>query len=211
MTALKPFRYHTDRANPEAKNEMMQSRRRPPLDLIRAIAMAAGVALATAAPAVLSFTPSAATLGATAVLGFVLVLLSAIDIHEYRLPDLLTLPLTALGIVLVPLLGWDDTWARILAAAVGFLSFWLVSVIFRRVRGYDGLGLGDAKLLAAAGAWVGIEGLASVVLLACLAALAFAGAAHLLGRGIGRETRIPFGPFLGLATWLVWLYGALSL
>lgn len=211
MTAFKPFRYHTDRANPEAKYEMMQSRRRPPLDLIRVIAMAAFVALITAAPAVLSFTPGAETLGATAVLGFVLVLLSAIDIQEYRLPDLLTLPLTALGIVLVPLLGWDDTWARTLAAAVGFLSFWLVAVIFRRVRGHDGLGLGDAKLLAAAGAWVGVEGLASVVLLACLAALAFAGGAHLLGRGIGRETRIPFGPFLGLATWLVWLYGPLSL
>ncbi|HVX58009.1 MAG TPA: A24 family peptidase, partial [Candidatus Saccharimonadales bacterium] len=74
----------------------------------------------------------------------------------------------------------------------------------------EGIGLGDAKLLAAAGAWVGWEGLPSVVLLAALGGLLF-----VLGRSLRRRTmsatdRIAFGTCLCGGLWLVWLYGPLS-
>ena len=76
--------------------------------------------------------------------------------------------------------------------------------------GREGLGLGDAKLFAAAGAWVSWEGLPSVLLLAAAGALAWhLGAARWGGRRLeGRE--LPFGPYLAAALWLVWLHGPVA-
>ena len=83
-----------------------------------------------------------------------------------------------------------------------------MSWLYRRWRGRDGLGLGDAKLLAASGAWLGLEGIAPTLLAASLSGLAAALIGHVAGRPIAAETRVPFGPFLAGATWLIWLYGA---
>ena len=65
--------------------------------------------------------------------------------------------------------------------------------------------LGDAKLLAASGAWLGATTLPQVVLLAALSALAAAGFLRLAGIRIGISSALPFGPFLALATWVLWL------
>lgn len=67
------------------------------------------------------------------------------------------------------------------------------------------MGMGDAKLMAAAGAWVGVPGLAPVMLGGALLGLAFAGVQRLRGRVMGVGTRIPFGPSLAAALWLEWL------
>ena len=74
------------------------------------------------------------------------------------------------------------------------------------VRGRDGLGLGDAKLLAAIGAFVGLNLLPLTLLLAACAGLLAAGAAALAGRRMTSATAIPFGPFLALSGWLLFLY-----
>ena len=80
---------------------------------------------------------------------------------------------------------------------------------YRRLRGIEGLGGGDAKLLAAAGAWVGAAALPSVLLgAACAALIAVAGLA-IAGTRLSRRSALPFGPFLALATWAVWLLGPL--
>jgi len=175
-------------------------------------------------------TPLAAVLGAVAavwawlalppwlvpvgcLLGWVLVALALIDAREHRLPDALTLPLIPAGLAAtwweVP--DTDVLLAHALAAALGYGAFALLAAGYRRLRGRDGLGLGDAKLLAAAGAWVGLAGLPSVVLLAALAGLAVT-----LARGwaTGAEVRgvpLAFGPYLALAFWVVWLHGAVEL
>jgi leader peptidase (prepilin peptidase)/N-methyltransferase len=70
--------------------------------------------------------------------------------------------------------------------------------------------LGDAKLLAAGGAWVSWEGLPSVLLLACAAALAWVLMMRWRGVAVTLDRSIPFGPTLCLGTWLVWLYGPLT-
>jgi leader peptidase (prepilin peptidase) / N-methyltransferase len=75
------------------------------------------------------------------------------------------------------------------------------------MRGQAGLGLGDAKLFAAAGAWAGLEGLASVLLYGSLAALVWAGFWAIRGHEVSRTTRLAFGPFLAIGLWWVWLYG----
>ena len=78
---------------------------------------------------------------------------------------------------------------------------------YRRLRGRDGLGEGDPKLLAAIGAWVGVAGLASVLLGAALAGLAWALVLRGRGQVLTATTALPFGPFLALACWAVLLAG----
>jgi leader peptidase (prepilin peptidase)/N-methyltransferase len=78
------------------------------------------------------------------------------------------------------------------------------------VRGREGLGLGDAKFLAAAGAWVSWQGLPSVILIGAASAFAFAVARIIAGATSAEAQKVPFGTFLCLGTWLlVWLYGPL--
>lgn len=164
--------------------------------------------LATAGPALWLFAPPRSTLIASLLLGSALVCLSVIDIRTFRLPDLLTLPLLAAGIGCCFLLGWEDVRFRIAAAAGAYATLAGIAWAYRRWRGQEGLGLGDAKLLAASGAWLGLDGLPVALLVASLAALSAALVARMAGSAIRPDTRLPFGPFLSVGTWLVWLYGA---
>ena len=145
-----------------------------------------------------------------AALGWWLLALAWIDWRRLILPDALTLPLIALGLAAAWVLEPDELWARVSGAACGYLGLWLVAWLYRRLRGRDGLGLGDAKLLAGAGAWVGASGLPSVLAGAALAALATAGVMMLAGMRLDRHSALPFGPFLAAAIWLVWLFGPIA-
>jgi leader peptidase (prepilin peptidase)/N-methyltransferase len=145
---------------------------------------------------------------ASAALALALVFLSAIDLRDYRLPDVLTLPLGAAGILASWWLGIAPPWWSIASAVVGFALLAGVAMIYSRVRGRDGLGLGDAKLFAASGAWLGLEGLPAVLLVACGAAIVALLVMALRSQALSATTRIPFGPFLAFGTWIVWLYGA---
>lgn len=148
-------------------------------------------------------------LAASLVLAAALSVLSAIDLHHYRLPDVLTLPLAALGIVVAWWSGAAPLWWSAASAVLGFALFAGIAYAYRYVRGRAGLGLGDAKLLAASGAWLGAEGLPTVVLWATGPALVCVLVASWRGGSLSATTRLPFGPFLAFATWLVWLYGPL--
>lgn len=140
-------------------------------------------------------------------LGTVLLSLSAIDLRTFRLPDALTLPLVLAGITVSLLSGNGVLWS-ISSALLGFAALFGIGLAYRVLRGADGLGLGDAKLLAASGAWLGAEALPAVLLYASSSALLCVAVIILFGHEVGRNTRIPFGPFLALGTWLVWLYGS---
>jgi leader peptidase (prepilin peptidase)/N-methyltransferase len=159
--------------------------------------------------AVLAVPPELAP--ATAVFGWGLIAIALIDLRHFIIPNLLTLPLGVLGLAL-PLL-WEP--AAILDHAIGaFLGYvllWLVALAYRWLRGRSGMGEGDARLLAAIGAWVAWDGLATVVLYASAAGLIHATIARLAGREIRATSRLPFGPHLCLAAWLVWLYGPLTI
>lgn len=140
------------------------------------------------------------------VLLIVLLVLSGIDIRQHRLPDVLTLPLVALGLTLSALHGgWIGFAMAVFAAALGFLVFLAIAWLYRRARGHDGLGLGDAKLLAAAGAWLGPLWLAPVVFISATTALCCVLLLRLAGRTINSETRVPFGPFLACGLFSCWL------
>jgi leader peptidase (prepilin peptidase)/N-methyltransferase len=141
-------------------------------------------------------------------LGWALLTLAWIDARCFLLPDVLTLPLLLAGLGMAILTAPDEVFWHALGAATGYLALYGVNVLYRTLRGHDGLGLGDAKLLAAAGAWLGVSALPWVILLAALGGLAFAAAAWVVGRTMRANTALPFGTFLAAAFWLLWLYGS---
>lgn len=147
----------------------------------------------------------------TAFLGWTLLALAVIDWRSLVLPDILTLPLAAVGLATAMLIDTGLAWAHLLGVGLGWLSFRLIGALYAKLRGREGLGRGDAKLMAAAGAWVSWQGLPTVILVAALAALAAVGLLAAAGKRVGHATAIPFGPFLALGLWLTWLYGPLLL
>jgi leader peptidase (prepilin peptidase)/N-methyltransferase len=164
-------------------------------------------ALAVAASAALVL--SGWLLWASLALGWTLLALAAIDLRHYLLPDPLTLPLIPAGLGLAWLIEPAKLPDHAIGAAAGLVGFALIAWLYRRLRRREGLGLGDAKLLAAGGAWLGWQALPSVVALAAVFALALALAGAFAGGKLAATTRIAFGPHLALAIWLVWLYGPL--
>ncbi|MBB2205313.1 prepilin peptidase [Gluconacetobacter takamatsuzukensis] len=147
---------------------------------------------------------AAATAWRGCLFGWWLLVLAAIDLKSFRLPDILTLPLTAAGLILAATDGWPLFLAHAIAALLAYAAFTGLALSYRRLRGHDGLGLGDAKLLAAGGAWLGPAALPMAV---CAAALLTLGATLVITRGrIDRATPIPFGPGLAAALWGTWLW-----
>ena len=146
-------------------------------------------------------------LAATVLLGWVLLALSIVDFVTLRLPDVLTLPLTVIGLALSFSLPEGRPMSHLIGAAAGFFGLYAIALLYRSFRGREGLGLGDAKLAAAAGAWLGWQALPFVVLIACAAGFVLIGVAVMLrGRG-ALQDEIAFGVPLCVAFWLVWLYG----
>ena len=121
----------------------------------------------------------------------------AADVRAWRIPDALSLPLVVLGLVsaTIPGAAQESFLHAAIAAALGYGLFVAVETGYRRLRGHEGLGRGDAKLAAVAGTWCGPAGLPAVILGAAVAGLLF-----VLWRGRARAGEpLPFAPFLALA------------
>jgi leader peptidase (prepilin peptidase) / N-methyltransferase len=138
-------------------------------------------------------------------LGWWLLALGWIDIRRWLLPDVLTLPLIIAGLAAAIAFDPDGLADRALGAAAGYLALRAIAIVYHALRGREGLGQGDAKLVAASGAWVGASALPQVILAAALAGLLAAAGLRLAGLRLGPGSALPFGPFLALATWIVWL------
>ncbi len=145
-------------------------------------------------------------LWASCALGWALLAAGWTDARSQRLPDMLTLPLLLAGLAEACALEPDALLDRALGALAGYVIFRALAFAYRRLRAREGLGQGDAKLLAAGGAWVGLAALGDVILAAAIAALGWAVLLRLRGRQVDASTRIPFGPFLAFGIWLGWLY-----
>jgi leader peptidase (prepilin peptidase) / N-methyltransferase len=163
----------------------------------------AALLIALPAAAVLSGWLLWASLG----LGWTLLTLAAIDYRELVLPNVITLPLIPAGLIVAWMVDPGLLVGHVLGALVGFAAFAAIAGAYRRARDREGLGLGDAKLLAAAGAWLGWQALPSVVAIAAASGLALALVTSPGGSRLAWTSRIAFGPHLALAFWLVWLFG----
>lgn len=154
----------------------------------------------------------------------ILVVLSFIDLDTKRLPDVITLPaipilfLAGFGVALV---GWQD---RLIGAVAGYAVIWIISTAYYYSTGREGLGLGDAKLLAVIGVALGWRALPMVIFAASFVGIVVSVPLLLLAQRRDRRApvpapaegdaaaapasirraEVPFGPFLALAA-LVYL------
>ncbi|KWI49822.1 peptidase A24 [Burkholderia pseudomultivorans] len=154
-----------------------------------------------AAGALAAFGPTGTAL---AVFGLCAALLamSAIDIRTGYLPDSMTLPLLWAGLALNLADTLTSLRSAVIGAMAGYLFLWSIYWLFKWLRGIEGIGFGDLKLLAALGAWMGWAALPQVVLFAAVTGAIVGLVATWRGR-MRFEEPIPFGPFLaagGVAT-----------
>ncbi|PHR93593.1 MAG: hypothetical protein COA69_02850 [Robiginitomaculum sp.] len=150
-----------------------------------------------------------------------LLALSIIDMRSYLLPNTLTLPLIPIGIFQ----GWvlSHNWlAGTIGAIIGYSVFVAIEYIFKKTRDKDGLGRGDAKLLAAGGAWCGWSALPNIVLVGSCLGIIMALYMKYISKNTNSDSTpsntgtdntkagtteewIPFGPFLAFAIFTIWL------
>ena len=135
-----------------------------------------------------------------------LIALSGIDLRTQLLPDQLTLPLMWLGLIAASDNLYFPAKPALLGAVAGYLSLWVVWWLFKQLTGKEGMGHGDFKLLAAIGAWVGLQGIVPTILMSSLVG-AIVGSIWLAAKGRDRATPIPFGPYLAVAGWIVFFWG----
>ncbi|MCQ8279228.1 A24 family peptidase [Acetobacteraceae bacterium KSS8] len=135
-------------------------------------------------------------------LGWAALLLSWIDWQAMILPDVITLPLLVLGLLLCWFGDPDALGDHALASLLGYGLLRAVALAYRSLRGRDGMGAGDAKLLAAGGAWLGLQALPLMLFGGAVATLLLA---LVTGRTRGGDA-VPFGPGLALAMWAVFLF-----
>ena len=142
--------------------------------------------------------------------GWTLLALALIDLRTLILPDPLNLLAALLGIVMIATTrphAWLD---HLIGAAAGYLLLFGLEHLYRLLRKKDGLGRGDAKLLAVLGLWTGWMQLPDILLIASLAGMIAAIALSCFSRSkLSGATAIAFGPWLALAGWTSWLAGPL--
>ncbi|MCX2694491.1 A24 family peptidase [Pseudomonas sp. DCB_CB] len=140
-------------------------------------------------------------------LGWGLLTLALIDYEHKLLPDVLVLPLLWLGLLVNSFGLFTDLRDALWGAVGGYILLRVLREVSKHFTGQYGIGLGDVKLLAMLGAWGGLQLVPSVLFLSAVAGVALTTLLLATGR-VEKRTPIPFGPFLGVAGWLVLLYQA---
>ncbi len=137
---------------------------------------------------------------------FLLIAMTMIDADTHLLPDDLTLSLLWLGLV-VNLNGtFTSLPSAVIGAVAGYLSLWSIYWVFKLITGKEGMGYGDFKLLAALGAWMGWSMLPVIILLSS-AVGAVIGVAMIILAKMGKDTPLPFGPYLAGAGLIALIWG----
>jgi len=174
---------------------------------IVAVAIAACAVSLIAAPGLAGFLGAALALIALAI--------AVIDARWFIIPNELTAAGFALGLVYAAATEPQALHAMFFAAlrgAVLALLFLGMREAYRRLRGRDGIGLGDVKLAGVAGAWLSWLAMPIAIEIAALAAIAvFAVRHYAAGRPLDATLKFPFGLFLAPSIWLGWLIDVMLL
>ncbi len=145
-------------------------------------------------------------LAAMLVFTWLLISMSVIDMDHQILPDTMTLGLMWLGLAVNTQGLFTDLNSAVWGAIAGYGILWLVFWTFKLITGKEGMGYGDFKLLAALGAWLGVQSLPLIILLSSVVG-AIVGIAGILILGRDKNVPIPFGPYLAAAGWIAALWG----
>ncbi|WP_114661649.1 prepilin peptidase [Polynucleobacter necessarius] len=130
----------------------------------------------------------------------ILLYLAYVDLLTFRLPDVITIPFAAVGLLLnyLPNLGFTDFLNAILGSIFGYFLIWGLNTLYRWIKKPNAIGMGDAKLLGALGAWLGLSSLPSILFIASVTGL-IGGLLWLRVKKQSLQSAIPFGPFLAIA------------
>jgi leader peptidase (prepilin peptidase)/N-methyltransferase len=150
-----------------------------------------------------------------AALAITMLTIAVIDYRSFRIPDGLNIA----GVVLAlgnAVLQSPDAWVAALLntglrGVVLALIFWALRASYGLIRGREGIGLGDVKLAAVAGAWLDWLYMSIAIQIAAFAALTIYLVRYgVSGRSISLTNRLPFGAFFAPAIWLTWLLERLT-
>jgi leader peptidase (prepilin peptidase)/N-methyltransferase len=176
----------------------------------KAVAAVLGLSLAFFAGLLLLVPPVTAAL--SAYLFFTMALITMVDSRHFIIPDVLSLPAIPMGIAASAMAVPNGDWlagvsSGLLGALTGGGAFYLLRATYFRLRNIEGLGLGDVKLAAVAGAWLGPAALAPACLAATLSAIAaLLFHAAISGRSALHPRRtLPFGSFIAPAIMVFWV------
>jgi leader peptidase (prepilin peptidase)/N-methyltransferase len=135
-----------------------------------------------------------------------MIVVTLIDYDARIIPDSITLPGVAVGILasLVTPVTFLDA---LIGAALGFFLLLAIAWGYEKVTGVEGMGGGDIKLAALLGAFLGWQGLVVTIFLASLGGTLVGGLLMVVGRG-GRKTALPFGTFLAPVAVIVYIWGS---
>ena len=138
--------------------------------------------------------------------------LSVIDFRTGYLPDVIVAPLGLIGLgVAIAGSPIDVTWdMALLGAAINAGIFYGLRWIVSRIKGREAMGLGDVKLVATGGLWLGPLGLPYIMAVSGVATLLGVGIASLITRKPLWQGEMPLGPGLALGIWGVFIAMAVS-
>jgi leader peptidase (prepilin peptidase)/N-methyltransferase len=132
-----------------------------------------------------------------------LVYLAYIDFRSFCLPNVITLPMIAIGILfnvvgMQTFTGLANPVSSLLGCITGFTLLWALDIMYYSIKKQHGIGLGDAKLLSALGAWLGVGAIPNILLIASISG-AIGGVLWLRYQKQTIHSAFPFGPFLAFA------------
>ncbi|MEO8275935.1 MAG: prepilin peptidase [Thermoanaerobaculia bacterium] len=146
--------------------------------------------------AVVRFGPTTTAIAAAAFCA-ALVALAAIDVEHLLLPDKITLPGLAIGLAVQPFLSWGSVPGAIQGALLGAGILLVMAGLWEVTKGVEGMGLGDVKMLAMIGAFLGVHGVVVTLVVGSLAG-SIVGITLLARGSIELQGKLPFGLFLAL-------------
>jgi leader peptidase (prepilin peptidase)/N-methyltransferase len=202
LARARPWRRRHSLGRLVASIRLNEARTNAALGVVALAAVASGLAVAPGARGILG-----------GVLALVMLAIALTDARYFIIPNELSAAAFALGIVHAAAQGAEAALPVVAMAAARAAAsatiFWAVRVTYRRLRGREGMGLGDVKLAAVAGAWLDWPVIPIAVEIAALAALAvFALRPMATGEPVRATVRMPFGVFLAPAIWLGWFIEA---
>jgi leader peptidase (prepilin peptidase) / N-methyltransferase len=135
---------------------------------------------------------------AFATLGFLTSYAAIVDARTQTIPDWSSVALLVGGLLVSATIGVVTPSSALAAAVLSGLLLWMVRAVFHALKGYDGLGFGDVKFVAAASTWIGVESVAFALLVASTVALIYVLLRQIFDRSFEPNARVPFCPFLAL-------------
>ncbi|WP_159086865.1 prepilin peptidase [Loktanella sp. Alg231-35] len=142
------------------------------------------------------------------ILAALLIWISVVDVERLEIPDVAASLLALTGGAFAYATG-SNLIDAISAGIVWPLLFWIVGAGYGKLRGWQGLGFGDVKLMVGIGLWLGFAQTTLVVFTSALSGIAVIALTKLINRQSTADigtTAVAFGPFLCLSTWVIWLF-----